>query len=60
LSPKPGRFSTTKPAASSAWRTPAATLHVAAVAPAAASRDSARISAGVHICGFFAGAKPSR
>ena len=56
----PCAFSTAKPVTSSAWRTGAATLQVAAVAPGAARRESERISAGDHMSGFFAGAKPSR
>ena len=43
LPPKPARFSTAKPVASSASRTLPATLHVATVASFAVSRDTARI-----------------
>jgi len=60
LEPNPGTFSTANPAPASAARTGAATLQVASVAPGAASRPRWRRRRGSHICGFFAGAKPSR
>ena len=60
LLPNPADFSTAKPADSSAARTGAATLHVAAVAPGPARRETARSSACDHMSGFLAGEKPSR
>ncbi len=60
LAPKPGRFSTAKPAAAKARRTGPATVKVAARAPGALSAPTPASTSSRHICGFFAGAKPSR
>ena len=55
LKPKPSRFSARKPASTSAVRTPPATVHVASVAPGAASRASSRTTSGDQTPGFLRG-----
>ena len=60
LPPLPGAFSIAKPALRRPSRTARAALHVAIVAPGAASRAIALNKRASHIAGLRAGAKPSR
>ena len=60
LRPCPVTFATSKPSSLSVRRTCPATVYVAARAPGAHIRATCVRTSGVHIAGFFAGAKPSR
>ena len=60
LWPMPGVRRILKPASFNALRTQPVLVKVLMVASGAASRASCANSSGVHMSGFFAGAKPSR